>query len=476
MIASFVAIPILFAGAFASVVLRRKSAEYAFLPAIVSAFAAFLLSAWTFFFTQLPVRYQMGHWPVPYGITIYVDQLSASLSFLACGMIFLIMLFSRRYIAERRSEFYGLFCIMSAGLLGLFHAGDIFNIYVFIEITSISSYALVAFRRKSASLEAAIKYLIMGGFATSMILIGIAILYAQTGTLNIADMAIKINSAAAALPAALIFAGLALKAGLVPFHAWLPDAHPAAPSPISAMLSGLVIKAGIYLFFRLWTTVFIGVSSVSWILLFLGIVSMVFGAILAFQQTDLKRLLAYSSVSQMGFIALSLGLANPAGFSAGLNQVFQHALAKCLLFLAAGVVIWKSGTGDMREIGRQAFSKYVSVPFLIGALSIAGIPLTGGFVSKWMIYTSTFSFNAGLTALSLVMSALTLGYVLKAYSMVFSGQGKPHPVPLSMLAPLIVLAAIIILLGVLPWLSMGLTDSLAAQVSDVNNYIGAMMA
>jgi multicomponent Na+:H+ antiporter subunit D len=476
MIISFISIPVLFAAAIASILAGRDSRKLAYYPALLAASASVVLNLVTFLLEKLPVRYQMSGWPVPYGITICVDQFSITLSLLASALFFAVMVFSRDYITERAREFYSLFCIMAAGMLGLFHTGDIFNMYVFLEITSISSYALVAFRRTRSSLEAGIKYLIMGSFATSMIILGIALLYNQTGTLNIADMVLKINSQDAGLAAAFIFAGLALKAGLVPFHSWLPDAHPAAPSPISALLSGLAIKAGIYLFLRLWLTVFVGVSSVSWLLIAMGIISMVLGALLAMQQTDLKRLLAYSSVSQMGFIALCFGLANPAGFSAGINQVIQHALAKCLLFLVAGAVILKAGTRDMKEIGQKhSFGPMISVPFLMGSLAIAGIPLTGGFVSKWMVYTSTFAFSPALTIISLVVSALTFVYMMKAYSLVFAGGGKVHHFSKTMSWPLVCMAATIIILGVLPWTSMNLTDAIAAGISNVNNYIGAVI-
>jgi multicomponent Na+:H+ antiporter subunit D len=201
------------------------------------------------------------------------------------------MLFSQSYVKKNKSQYYALMCLLLAGLLGIIHTGDIFNMFVFFEIMSISSYGLVAFYRNRKALEASIKYIVMGALATSLILLGITFLYGAFGTLNMADIAVKASGyTGILLPLSIAFllTGFSLKSGLVPFHTWLPDAHPAAPSPISALLSGLVIKGGIYCIMRVGFTVLGAPAILLQALTVIGVLSMVVGGALALVQTDLR--------------------------------------------------------------------------------------------------------------------------------------------------------------------------------------------
>ena len=287
--------------------------------------------------------YHLGGWPTPIGIDLRLDSL-ATLLLLAINIVGLAVgLYSvdymRRYTAS--SHFYSLFLLMVTGMNGVVLAGDLFNLYVFLEVAAVASYSLVAFGCAHEELEASFKYIVLGSLSSALILIGVALVYGITGTLNMAQMSARIAETGMDAPLLLAFGlficGFSFKAALVPFHAWLPDAHPSAPAPVSAMLSGVLIKAiGIYVLARLAFNVFGAGDSELSLLRWLGVLSMVVGGLLAAGQSDIKRLFAYSSISQVGFIILGLGLGTPLGLVGALYHLVNHAMFKSLLFLNAG--------------------------------------------------------------------------------------------------------------------------------------------
>ena len=351
-----------------------------------------------------------GKWTglgVPIGIELVCDGLARlmviTINLVALSAIIFSISYMRRFTTVWL--FYSLFLLMTGAMNGVVLAGDLFNMYVFIEVAAIASYGLVAFGCESEELEAAFKYLVLGVLASTFILVGITILYALTGQLNMAKVAAGVahigHSPAVLLAAACLLGGLSLKAAMVPFHAWLPDAHPSAPAPISAMLSGVLIKAaGVYALGRIVFNV-LGVSpAYANILMALGVLSMVLGMFLAMGQWDLKRLLAYSSISQVGYIVLALGVAAEvmsrrsgpdkalAGLCllGGLFHLFNHAAFKSLLFLSSGSIEQATGTRQLRQMG--GLSRRMPVTSWccrIGALSIAGVPPFNGFFSKVII-------------------------------------------------------------------------------------------
>jgi multicomponent Na+:H+ antiporter subunit D len=431
--------------------------------------------------TESPITMQMEEWSAPYGITIYGDHLSVFLSVIVAFVGFLAILFSFEYIKDRKTKYYSLLSLLFAGMLGIIHTGDLFNLFVFLEILSLASYVLVAYPKTDKSLEASIKFLITGSLGTAFLLIGIAFLYGLTGSLNMADIATRIagsSSPAAASALALILGGLAIKAGLAPFHAWLPDAHPAAPSPVSAVLSGLVINAGLYAAIRIGFVVFSSHVLFLNILLYLGVLSMVLGGIAALMQSDLKRMLAFSSISQMGYIGMAVGLGTALGITGALFHMINQSVIKGLLFLCAGVIIYMAGTSDMTKLsGKLGSNRILSLAFLAGVLGLAGVPLFNGFGGKWLIYVAGFQVNPLLTVLSVLISVITLAYGLKAYSVIFSGNTKSRSslsLPLSMKIPLVVLSVIIIVLGILPSIGIGLAE-LMANGLDSAVYVGGVL-
>jgi len=372
--------------------------------------------------------YHMGGWPTPIGIDLRLDAL-ANLLLLAVSLVgFAVALYSVDYMRRftARGHFYSLFLLMVTGMNGVILAGDLFNLYVFLEVAAIASYSLVAFGCAHEELEASFKYIVLGSLSSALILVAIALVYGITGTLNMAQMAGRIAATGMDAPLLLAFGlficGFSFKAALVPFHAWLPDAHPAAPAPVSAMLSGVLIKAiGIYVLARLVFNVFGGGESELGLLRWLGILSMVVGGLLAAGQKDIKRLFAYSSISQVGFMVLGLGLGTPLGLVGALYHLLNHSMFKSLLFLNAGAVEYATGTRKLKKLGGlNRLLPVTGATSLIGSMSIAGVPPFNGFWSKLIIVLACVeSGHYVFAAVAVAVSIVTLAYQLKVQRLAF---------------------------------------------------------
>ena len=372
--------------------------------------------------------YHLGGWPTPTGIDLRLDAL-ATLLLLAVNIVGLaVSLYSVDYMRRftARSHFYSLFLLMVTGMNGVILAGDLFNLYVFLEVAAIASYSLVAFGCAHEELEASFKYIVLGSLSSALILTGVALVYGITGTLNLAHIAARIAETGRDTPLLLAFGlficGFSFKAALVPFHAWLPDAHPAAPAPVSAMLSGVLIKAiGIYVLARLAFNVFGITDNELSLLRWLGLLSMVAGGLLATGQKDIKRLFAYSSISQVGFMVLGLGLGTPLGLVGGLYHLVNHSFFKSLLFLNAGAVEYATGTRNLKHLG--GLNRHLPVTAatsLVGSMSIAGMPPFSGFWSKLIIVLACIeSGYYGFATIAVLVSIVTLAYQLKVQRMAF---------------------------------------------------------
>jgi multicomponent Na+:H+ antiporter subunit D len=391
--------------------------------------------------------YEVGGWSIPLGINLVLDGLSSLLLLAVTAVGAAAMLFSTRYMEQytAKPKYLSLFLLMVAGMNGVVLSGDIFNLYVFLEIASIASYALVGFGGEHEELEASFKYMVLGSIASIFILFGVAMVYGNTGSLNMAYISKAIQgtgmNVGLAFALSLFIAGFGLKAALVPFHAWLPDAHPSAPAPISAMLSGVLIKAlGVYALARLVFNVF-GVSiPVGWVLVTLGLLSMVAGGFLALGQWDFKRLLAYSSISQIGYVVLGVGLgtvllaqgANIAWVSlavlGGLLHLVNHSVYKSLLFLTSGAVEMATGTRQMKDMGGLADRMPVTrAACTVASASIAGVPPFPGFWSKLILVIAAV--QAGfywIAAVIVLVSLCTLLMYLKVQRHVFLGELPQH--------------------------------------------------
>lgn len=461
MILAFLALPILLGAGLLIPIIGMKNEKLTPYPAILGSVFAFFLVAATI--PQLLAKnilfMQIGGWKAPFGITIVVDALTAFVLLIVAGVAALTTIFSLRYIQKRKTEYYSLLSLLFAGLFGIVLTGDVFNLYVFFEIMAITSYGLTAYYRDLKATEGAIKYLILGSLSASMILLGIAFIYGLTGTLNMAHLAKILTPDLAAnlvVPTALglLLAGFLFKAAIVPLHAWKPDVITAAPAPVGAVFTAATTTACVYVILRLLLTVFPTPLIAYFVLILAGVATMVIGAVLAMQQDNLLRLLAYSVISQTGYVLLAFGIGyfNGLGYTAGIFHLLNMAIFDALLFFVAGIIVLERGTADMTKLGCK--SGVLSCAFVVGALASIGIPLLNGFGSKWLIYVVTLETQPLLMAAAAIVSVLTAAYFLKAYSLIFLSSrvehGKPTRVPISMLAPTLILAVLCIFFGIFP--------------------------
>ena len=463
MIPLFVVIPL--AGAFLVSLLGKRLKALSDMLSNLASLSLFVLSLFSLLLVKenTVLVYRLGGWIPPIGIAMVLDGLSAFMLVTVNLVAAVVAVYSINYM-ERYTDkwkFYTLFLLMLAGMNGVVITGDLFNLFVFLEIASVASYALVAFGTEHEELEASFKYMVMGGVASSFILLGIALLYGYTSTLNMADMVLVLANKGGGnivyFVSVLFLMGFGLKAAIVPFHAWLPDAHPSAPAPISAMLSGVLIKTlGVYALARVFFNIF-GISEfLSLIFMFLGVVSMMAGVLLAVGQWDFKRLLAYHSISQIGYVILGIGLGTPLGILGGLFHLFNHSVFKSLLFLNSGAIDYSVGTRNLEEMGglRERMPATANTS-LVASMSIAGIPPFNGFWSKLIIIVAAV--QAGRPAFAfwaVVASILTLASFMKVQRYAFFGKLKSHlnkvkEAPLAMKLAMIALALVCLFSGLL---------------------------
>lgn len=431
------------------------------------------------------------------GIALEVDALSLFFALLAACAIFVSGVYSIQYMSrdDNEKEYYTLYLLLCGGVMGMVFSGDLFNMFIMVEILTFAAVALTAFRNTArGAVEAAFKYLVVGCMGSTFILVGTAMLYAQTHTLNLAQLAQLVpgnmNTATKAA-FALLFVGFGTKAFIVPFHPLAADAHGAAPASVSVIISGVLTKSGIYGIIRITYFLFqsMGLGTMQFLLVFIGSVSMFVCVTMALAQHDFKRLLAFHSISQIGYVLTAVGLCTALGLSAGLYHAINHTLFKGLLFLAAGAVLHETGTTDLNKLGGLARKMpHTTVLFLIGAFSISGVPPFNGFASKWLIYQATYqkaveSGNIGfllVTVIALITSVLTLASFVKVSHSVFFGQLPPElekvkEVSWGMRFAMGIFALLCIVTGLFPNLVTDyLTEPAAAAAFSVQRYIEAM--
>lgn len=431
------------------------------------------------------------------GIALEVDALSLFFALIVAVAVFVSGVYSIQYMRhdDNEREYYTLFLMLAGGVMGLVLSGDLFNMFIMVEVLTFAAVALTAFRNTATgALEAAFKYLVVGCIGSTCILVGTAMLYAQAHTLNLAQLAQLIPgnlNTATKVAFALLFVGFGTKAFIVPFHPLAADAHGAAPASISVMISGVLTKSGIYGIIRLTYFLFqtMNLGTMQFLLVFVGSLSMFICVTMALAQHDFKRLLAFHSISQIGYVLTAVGLCTALGVSAGLYHAMNHTLFKGLLFLAAGAVLHETGTTDLGKLGGLSKKMpHTTVLFLIGAFSISGIPPFNGFASKWMVYQATYqkaveSGNIGfllVTIIALVTSVLTLASFVKVSQSVFFGQLPKElehvkEVPFGMRFAMGIFALLCILTGLFPGLVTSyITEPAARAVFHVAEYISAM--
>ena len=432
------------------------------------------------------------------GIALEVDAMGLFFGLLIATAVFVAMLYSFSYMShdDNEPQYYTLFLMLCGGVMGFVLSGDLFNMFIMIEILTFAAVALTAFRNTAnGALEAAFKYLVVGCIGSSCILAGTIMLYAQAHTLNFAQLAAFLPgnlNTATIVAYALLFIGFCTKAFIVPFHPLAADAHGAAPAPVSVLISGVLTKSGLYGIIRLTYILFrtMDLGTVQFWLVFLGSVSMFVCVTMALAQHDFKRLLAFHSISQIGYVLTAAGLATALGVSSGLYHAMNHTLFKGLLFLCAGAVLHETGTTDLDRLG--GLSKKMpqtTLLFLVGAFSISGIPPFNGFASKWLIYQATYqkaaeTGNIGfalVTIVCLVTSTLTLASFVKVTQSVFFGQlpkeyENVKEVSVGMRVAMGILALLCILTGLFPgFVTSYLTEPAARAAFGANAYINGML-
>ena len=428
------------------------------------------------------ISYHLGGWEPPWGIEYRVDRLGAFVLLIVSAMASLVLLYARRGIedeipADRTARFYGAFLLALAGLLGIVATGDAFNVFVFLEISSLASYALISMGRDRRALNAAFQYLVMGTIGATFILIGIGFLYMMTGTLNMQDLAARLpaveDTRTVRAGFAFLTVGIGLKLALFPLHLWLPNAYAYAPSIVSAFLAATATKVALYVMLRFMLGLFgadfaLHEMPLDKILLVLGLVGVLSASLVAIYQTDVKRMFAYSSVAQIGYMVLGIGVATAAGVTATVLHLFNHALMKGALFLALGAVAYRLGAVNLRDFaGLGQRMPWTMAAIVAGGLSLVGVPPTVGFISKWYLVLAVIERGWWPVALIvLVGSLLALVYVWRLVEIAYfqrpaAGAAVPSEAPLSMLVPIWLLVGANLYFGLVTSLSVGSAQEVA---------------
>lgn len=401
------------------------------------------------------IHYELGGWAAPYGIEYVVDPVNAWVVVIVTLIGALVVPYARvsveREITEDRIPlFYAAFILCLTGLLGIAVTGDVFNVFVFLEISSLSAYALIALGSDRRALTASFQYLIMGSVGATFIVIGIGLMYVMTGTLNMADLADRLPevSGTRTIPVAFTFltVGITLKLALFPLHLWLPNAYTYAPSAVTAFIASTATKVGVYLLLRFFFTIFgvtfsFDVMQLDRILMPLALIAIVAMSLVAIYQENVKRLLAYSSVAQIGYMVLGISFASVLGLTAGILHLFNHALMKGALFMSMGCVMYRVGSVRLERMhGLGRAMPWTMAAFVVGGLSLIGVPFTVGFISKWYLVQAALEQGMWPVAgVVLLGSLLALMYVWKVVEVAYFREADPElgisEAPLSLLAP-----------------------------------------
>jgi len=438
-----------------------------------------------------PVIVSIGGWQPPFCINLVAGPIGVLFSTIIALVGLLVSIYALDYIKEGAAEKYHmLYLLLLTGATGVVLTGDIFNLFVFFEILCISSYALVAYLRDKPGIESAVKYLIQGAVGSSLLLIGIGLLYGQFGTLNMADIAEKITSASPIslfVPMVLLITGLGVEAAIFPLNAWLPDAHSSAPSSISAILSGIAIEVGLYAVARVIFTIF-GASGILSFLALLGILTLLVGEMCAFSQNNIKRMLAYSSIGQIGLILFALAIATSYAVTGGLFQLVSHTLSKALLFLAVGYMIYRAGSMEISALeGMGKKMPLTCLAFTIGAFSLVGLPPFIGFPSKFLIVRAALATEETifivLIGLVLLGTVIEAAYFFRVVQVIYFKAAKENPevnperreAPVAALIPMFIFVALIVVVGIYPKLITDVLNSAAAEFLNRLDYIRSVL-
>ncbi|MEP0943132.1 MAG: monovalent cation/H+ antiporter subunit D family protein [Rhizobiaceae bacterium] len=439
----------------------------AFLLSLAASVCSFLLAVYLLLLVQngAVLSYHIGGWAPPLGIEYRIDAANALVLLIVSALSVVVLPFARTSIESEIAEkhhtlFYACFMLCFTGLMGVTITGDAFNVFVFLEISSLSTYVLVALgaEKDRRALSAAYDYLILGTIGATFFVIGLGLIYMATGTLNMVDLAERLSTMESNRTVRSAFAfiviGLGLKLAIYPLHRWLPGAYTYAPSAVSAFLAATATKVAIYAVLRFMMSVFsikfsFEQHTMTFIIFPFALIAMFAASFIAVYQVNIKRMLAYSSIAQIGYMLLGIALFSTTGLSASLVHLFNHAVTKGALFLAVGAIIFRLGTplaANMAGMGKKM--PWTSAAIVIGGLSLIGVPGTVGFVSKWVLLTAALEQGFWPISMAIVLSSLiAVVYVWKFVELLYlapideknTRANEAKEVPLSMLVPIWVL-------------------------------------
>lgn len=446
-----------------------------------------------------PFEYELGGWPSPYGIVYIVDHLSAFVMTFVAALGAIVLTYAPPSINKeipysKHYLFYSTYLLCLTGLLGMCITGDLFNVFVFLEISSLSSYALISLGKTRRAPLAALHYLIFGTIGATFFLIGVGLLYQMTGTLNMADIAARLEEARAqrlaqglaesrtALVAfAFMTVGLSIKMAVFPLHTWLPNAYTYAPSVVTGFIAATATKVSVYAFIRLVYGIFTPKFAFESLpldnaLMVFSLIGIFVASIAAIYQTDIKRLLAYSSVAQIGYMLLGISMSNIDGLTAGIVHMFNHALIKGGLFMVVGCFALRLGSvklDDLRGAGKTM--PITSFAWVVGGLGLIGVPMTAGFISKWLLLTAALKHNwLPVAVLMLISSLLAVVYVWQVVELLYFCEPserakKAKEAPMLMLIPTYVVIAATVVFGCWTVYSAGLAQKAALALLKISD-------
>ncbi len=474
----------------APICLMLKRTQLVWLFSIISSGLAFAVSILLLqqVMTSGVISYELGGWQAPWGIEYRIDKLNAFLLLIISGISTVVLFAAQTSIEkeipkDKHIYFYVLYLLSLTGMLGIVATGDAFNVFVFLEISSLSAYALIGMGKKRQALWASYQYLIMGTIGATFILIGIGLMYQMTGTLNMHDLSQRLPEVAQSRTVLAAFAfvivGVCLKLAMFPLHLWLPNAYTYAPSIVTAFFAATATKVAVYLLIRFTFSVF-GISfsfttiPLQAIFMTLGLIGIFVASTTAIYQSNVKQLFAYSSIAQIGYMIVGFSLSSVTGLTATLLHMFNHALMKGAIFLALAAVIYRVGNvelNNLRGLGRQMPMTMAAI--VIGGLSLIGVPLTVGFVSKWYLLMALIEQGWWpVAALILLGSMLAVIYVWRIVEVAYFKEpidknSTVKEAPISFLIPIWTLVIANIYFGIDTRLSVGVAEAAAQSLFGV---------